>query len=166
MKAVLNPLLMYRLLCTACHTPYWLHDWNSDNCLSLSVRSNVQPGTITWTQRRLHDWYVGHCCAGVSSGFNSLYLQCVSDGGTRQEGQVEERIITGPISSPSHSRTSRLNKENSPPALLLWNEKWAADQCSDRLFGVFTCHLSPHGQEWTLCSWKWYVGAPADDINF
>lgn len=60
----------------------------------------------------------------------------MSDGGTRQEGRVGGRIITGPISYPSHSRTSRPNKNDSLPALLLWNEKWAADQHRDRLFAV------------------------------
>lgn len=88
----------------------------------------------------------------------------MSNGGTPQGGQVEGRIITGPISSPSHSRTSRHNKKDSPPALLLQNEKWAADEYSDRLFGVFTCHLSPFGQKWTLCSLR--QSTLTDDISF
>lgn len=90
---------------------------------------------------------------GFSSGFDSPHLRRVSDGGTRQEGQLEERIITVPISSLSHSCTSSASKEDSShPALLLQNEKWAAEECSDRPFAVFTYHLSPFGQEWTLCS--------------
>lgn len=82
----------------------------------------------------------------------------------RGGGQVEGRIITGPISSPSHSHTSRPNKKDSPPALLLRNEKWEADEYSDRLFGVFTCHLSPFGQKWTLCSLR--QSTLTDDISF
>lgn len=120
-----------------------------------------QPATIARAQWWLREWYASRCCVRISSGFSSL---CVSDGRTPQEGQVEERIITGPISSPSHSRTSSPNKEAAPLALLLWNEIWAADQYNDRLFGVFTCHLSPFGQEWTLCSLR--RRAPSDDIGF
>lgn len=162
MKAAFNPLVFtYGPIHKACHILYWLCDWNSNNCQSLNVSSSVQ--TEANPSSRDATAMLAIVFGGISSGFNSLNLPFVSDGGTRQDGQVEERIITGPISSPSHSRTSRPNKKDCPPALLLWNEKWAADQCSDSPFGVFTCHLSPPGQEWTLCSWR--HRAPADDIG-
>lgn len=48
-------VLTYWALHTAWHVVYWLHHWNSNNWQSLSVRSSVQPGTITWTERWLHD---------------------------------------------------------------------------------------------------------------
>lgn len=88
----------------------------------------------------------------------------MSEGGTRQEGQVEERIITGPISSPSHSRTSRPKRGTLPLHCYyeMKNGQHISTVAGCLLYLPVICLLP--GQDWTLCSLR--RCKPTDDISF